>query len=245
MIRVQALRKNYGDIQALDDVSFVAEAGEVVGFLGPNGAGKTTTMRILTTFLPASSGEAEVAGFDVFRQAEEVRKRIGYLPETPPLYPELTANEYLTFVGKIKGLTGRALRERLEVILETCGLTHVRHRVCGQLSKGYKQRVGLAQALLHNPQVIILDEPTSGLDPEQILEIRKLIHNLRKNHTVLLSTHILSEVKEICSRVVVIAQGRTRFSGLLEDLTREKTLEQAFLDAVSNPNAEISKEARV
>lgn len=233
MIRAEGLSKNYGGFQALHEVSFEAKSQEVVGFLGPNGAGKSTTMRILTTFLPPSSGAASVAGFDVVKQAAEVRKRIGYLPESPPLYPELTVREYLNFVGKIKGLSKRSLRENLEKTLHSCGLTQVSDRVCGQLSKGYKQRVGIAQAILHEPEVIILDEPTSGLDPEQILEIRKLIRDLKERHTVLLSTHILSEVTEVCSRVVIVSQGRTIVQGDLAELTKAKSLEQTFLEAVS------------
>ena len=237
MIRAQGLGKEYGGFRALHEVSFEVAAQEVVGFLGPNGAGKSTTMRILTTFLPPTEGSASVAGFDVVKEAAEVRKRIGYLPETPPLYLELTVREYLVFVAKIKGLKGKILKERLESTLVSCGLTQVRDRICGQLSKGYKQRVGLAQAILHNPEVIILDEPTSGLDPEQILEIRKLIRELREKHTVLLSTHILSEVIETCSRVIIISQGRTILQGELAELTREKTLEQRFLEAVSQTRA--------
>ena len=237
MIRAQGLGKEYGGFRALHEVSFEVAAQEVVGFLGPNGAGKSTTMRILTTFRPPTEGSASVAGFDVVKEAAEVRKRIGYLPETPPLYLELTVREYLVFVAKIKGLKGKILKERLESTLVSCGLTQVRDRICGQLSKGYKQRVGLAQAILHNPEVIILDEPTSGLDPEQILEIRKLIRELREKHTVLLSTHILSEVIETCSRVIIISQGRTILQGELAELTREKTLEQRFLEAVSQTRA--------
>lgn len=237
MISAVGLRKQYGGIAALHDVTFEVGAQEVVGFLGPNGAGKTTTMRILTTFLTPSQGQASVAGFDVVKQGAEVRRRIGYLPENPPIYPELNVGEFLRFVGKIKGLSGGTLRKRIEETVEVCGLTAVFGRVCGQLSKGYKQRVGLAQAILHKPEVIILDEPTSGLDPQQILEIRKLIRTLQEQHTVLLSTHILSEVIETCNRVVIVAQGRTILSGSLAELTKEKTLEQRFLEAVSSDNS--------
>lgn len=234
MIEANGLTKKYGGLTALRDVTFRVDSHEVVGFLGPNGAGKTTTMRILTTFLPPTGGTATVAGIDVGKDPKAVRERIGYLPESPPLYYELNVTEYLRFVSKIKGVPRKAMKGRIEEMLEVCGLTGVRKRVCAQLSKGYKQRVGIAQAIIHKPEVIILDEPTSGLDPQQILEIRRLIKGLREKHTVILSTHILSEVTEVCSRVVVIAGGRTILQGELGELTREKTLEQRFLDAVSD-----------
>ena len=239
MIQAVGLKKHYGSFSALHDVTFQVGAEEVVGFLGPNGAGKTTSMRILTTFLPPSGGSAMVAGYDVVKQPAEVRRRIGYLPETPPLYPELSVREYLRFVGKIKGLRGAELRSHFDETVEVCGLSAVTGRVCGQLSKGYKQRVGLAQAIIHRPEVIILDEPTSGLDPQQILEIRKLIRDLKKRHTVLISTHILPEVVETCSRVVIIANGRTTLEGSIADLTKEKTLEERFLAAVAKDSFSI------
>ena len=208
MIEVENLTKNYGPFQALKGISFRIYKGEVIGFLGPNGAGKTTTMRILTCFMPASSGNATVAGYDVFKQSLEVRKHIGYLPESVPLYPEMTVTGYLNFVSKIKGLPRSKRAERLDVAIESCGLTERRVQIIGQLSKGYRQRVGLAQALIHDPDVIILDEPTAGLDPRQIIEIRELIKALGKEHTIILSTHILPEASITCERLIVINDGR-------------------------------------
>lgn len=208
MIEVENLTKNYGPFRALEDVSFRIEKGEVVGFLGPNGAGKTTTMRILTCFMPASSGRATVAGYDVFKESLEVRKRIGYLPENIPLYPEMTVTKYLKYISKIKGLPRSRRAERLDLAIEACGLTERRNQIIGQLSKGYRQRVGLAQALIHDPDVMIFDEPTSGLDPRQIVEIRELIKELGKEHTIILSTHILPEASMTCERLIVINEGR-------------------------------------
>ena len=208
MIEVENLTKNYGAFRALADISFRIEKGEVVGFLGPNGAGKTTTMRILTCFMPASSGKATVAGYDVFKESLEVRKRIGYLPENIPLYPEMTVSKYLKYISKIKGLPRSRRAERLDVAIEACGLTERRNQIIGQLSKGYRQRVGLAQALIHDPDVMIFDEPTSGLDPRQIIEIRELIKELGKEHTIILSTHILPEASMTCERLIVINEGR-------------------------------------
>ncbi len=208
MISVNQLGKRYGDIVAIDDVSFTLSKGEVLAFLGPNGAGKTTTMRILTCFMPATSGTASVAGFDVFEDAMEVKRRIGYLPETPPLYPEMTVSEYLIFVAKLKGLPRRDQPSGLKNALEKCGLGDVSGRMIGNLSKGFRQRVGLAQALIHNPEVLILDEPTVGLDPRQIIEIRELIKSLGGEHTIILSTHILPEATAVCQKVVIISGGR-------------------------------------
>lgn len=208
MIEVQNVTKRYGDRTAIEHVSFSVEKGEVLAFLGPNGAGKTTTMRILTCFMPATEGTAKVAGFDCFEQPLEVKARIGYLPETPPVYQELTVTEYLTFVGRLKGMKGTALRTRLPLVIEQVSLGDVRHRLIGNLSRGYRQRVGLAQALLHDPPVLILDEPTVGLDPKQIIEIRQLIKSLAGSHTVILSTHILPEATAVCQRVVIINDGR-------------------------------------
>ena len=208
MIEVENLTKNYGLFRALEDVSFRIEKGEVVGFLGPNGAGKTTTMRILTCFMPASSGKATVAGYDVFKESLEVRKRIGYLPENIPLYPEMTVSRYLKYISKIKGLPRSRRAERLDLAIEACGLTERRNQIIGQLSKGYRQRVGLAQALIHDPDVMIFDEPTSGLDPRQIVEIRELIKELGKEHTIILSTHILPEASMTCERLIIINEGR-------------------------------------
>ena len=208
MIDVQHVTKCYGKTTALEDISFSISRGEIVAFLGPNGAGKTTTMRILTGFMPPTQGTVRIAGLDCVETPWEVKKHIGYLPETPPLYLELTVKEYLTFVGRIKRLQPEQLPERMETIIAQTGLTEVRERVIGHLSRGYRQRVGLAQALLHNPPVLILDEPTTGLDPNQIIEIRDLIKNLAGSHTIILSTHMLAEATAICQRVIIIHKGR-------------------------------------
>jgi ABC-2 type transport system ATP-binding protein len=208
VIEVQGLTKHYGRVTAVDDVSFRVERGEILGFLGPNGAGKTTTMRILTGYMPASSGRAIVAGYDIFEQPIEAKRRTGYLPETPPLYPEMTVREYLTFVAKINGLPRAERRRRIDQAMERTRVADMADRHCSKLSKGYRQRVGLAQAILHNPEVLILDEPTAGLDPKQILETRELIRGLSGDHTVILSTHILPEVSQTCQRVVIINKGR-------------------------------------
>jgi len=208
MITVTELTKRYARHTAVDRISFEVLKGQIVGFLGPNGAGKTTTMRILTCFLPPTSGAATVAGFDVLQQPMEVKKRIGYLPETPPLYPEMRTAEYLSFVGSLKGLSGAALHTRVEYVCERCGIADVKNKLLGKLSKGYRQRVGLAQAIIHNPEVLILDEPTSGLDPKQINETRELIRSLAGDHTIILSTHILPEVEQTCEQVVIINKGK-------------------------------------
>jgi len=208
MIDAQNITKRYGDHTAIERVTFSVDKGEVLAFLGPNGAGKTTTMRILTCFMPATEGTARVAGYDCFEQPTEVKRRIGYLPETPPVYQELTVTEYLTFTGRLKGLGRSDLRHALDRTIERLSLGDVRHRLIANLSRGYKQRVGLAQALLHDPPVLILDEPTVGLDPKQIIEIRELIKSLAGSHTVILSTHILPEATAVCQRVVIISGGR-------------------------------------
>ena len=207
MIELQNITKYYDNFRALNNISLKVEAGEILGLLGPNGAGKTTAMRILTCFLPATSGTASVAGFDVFEDSLEVRRRLGYLPETPPLYPEMTVKSYLNFIGEIRELPANRRLQRIGYVAERLGLTENLGRVIGTLSKGYRQRVGLAQALLHNPEVLILDEPTVGLDPNQIIEIRGLIKDLAKDHTIVLSTHILPEVSMTCGRVVIINEG--------------------------------------
>jgi ABC-2 type transport system ATP-binding protein len=219
MIKVEGVSKRYPGHTAVDNISFEVEKGQVVGFLGPNGAGKTTTMRILTCFMPPSSGTASVGGFDVMEQPMEVKRRIGYLPETPPLYPEMEVAEYLTFVGKLKGMGGNSLRKRVDEVSEKCNVADVRNKLVSKLSKGYKQRVGLAQAIIHNPEVLILDEPTSGLDPKQILETRDLIKGLAGDHTIILSTHILPEVEQICERVVIISRGKVVATDSMENLT--------------------------
>jgi ABC-2 type transport system ATP-binding protein len=219
MIKVEGLTKRYARTIAVDDISFEVQKGQIVGFLGPNGAGKTTTMRVLTCFLPPTAGTAQVAGFDVLEQALEVKKRIGYLPETPPLYPDMEVSEYLTFVGKLKGLAGADVPKRVNEVCDRCAITDVRMKLIGKLSKGYRQRVGLAQAILHNPDVLILDEPTSGLDPKQIIETRELIGSLAGDHTIILSTHILSEVEHSCERVIIINQGKLVAQDTVANLT--------------------------
>jgi ABC-2 type transport system ATP-binding protein len=208
MIKVQGLTKRYARTVAVDNISFEVEKGQIVGFLGPNGAGKTTTMRVLTCFLPPTMGTANVAGFDVIENPMEVKKRIGYLPESPPLYPEMEVIEYLTFVGKLKGIPSGDLNRRIDEVVGRCAIGDVRTRLIGKLSKGFRQRVGLAQAIIHNPPVLILDEPTSGLDPKQIIEIRELLKSLAGEHTIILSTHILSEVEHSCEHVIIIDRGK-------------------------------------
>ena len=208
MIEVQNVTKNYGPFQALKDISFQVDKGQIVGFLGPNGAGKTTTMRILTCFMPASSGNVTVAGYDVFKASREVRKRVGYLPENVPLYLEMTVTKYLRYMAKIRGVLRSRIKEQLDKTVEACGLTERRHQIIGQLSRGFRQRVGLAQALIHEPDVLILDEPTSGLDPRQIVEIRELIKTLGKERTILFSTHILPEASLTCERLIIISRGK-------------------------------------
>ncbi len=221
MINVSNLTKYYGDYAAIRDVSFEVPAGKVVGFLGPNGAGKTTTMRILAGFLTATSGKAVIDGYDVFWQQLEVRRRIGYMPENCPLYGEMRVVEYLRFRAGIKGLHGRKQRRRLDFVLQRCWLTDVRRQLVGTLSKGYRQRVGLADALLADPSVLILDEPTAGLDPTQIRASRELIRELGQQHTILLSTHILPEVEMTCDSVIIIHRGQVVASGSLKDLGRQ------------------------
>jgi ABC-2 type transport system ATP-binding protein len=208
MIDVQQITKRYGQHTAIDRVTFSVAKGEVLAFLGPNGAGKTTTMRILTCFMPPTEGQATVAGYDCLEQSMDVKRRIGYLPETPPVYQELTVQEYLRFVGRLRGLAGAMLTTAMSREIERLGLGSVQHRLIGNLSRGYRQRVGLAQALIHDPPVLILDEPTVGLDPKQIIEIRELIKSLAGSHSVILSTHILPEATAVCQRVVIISGGR-------------------------------------
>ena len=219
MIEVQHLTKRYGGFTAVNDVSFKVEKGEILGFLGPNGAGKTTTMRVLTGYMPASEGKALVAGYDVFSEPIEAKRRTGYLPETPPLYPDMTVRDYLMFVSRIKGVPRSERKSRVATIMERTRISDMAARHCGKLSKGYKQRVGLAQALIHNPDVLILDEPTAGLDPKQIIETRKLIKELAGDHTIILSTHILPEVSQTCQRVVIINKGHVVAVDTPENLT--------------------------
>jgi ABC-2 type transport system ATP-binding protein len=219
VIEVQHLTKRYGRFTAVEDVSFRVERGEILGFLGPNGAGKTTTMRILTGYMPATDGRALVGGFDVFDQPIEAKRRTGYLPETPPLYPDMSVVDYLNFVARIKGVPSADRRQRVQAVMERTRVADMASRLCSRLSKGYKQRVGLAQALIHNPDVLILDEPTAGLDPKQIIETRQLIKELAGNHTIILSTHILPEVAQTCQRVVIINKGRVVAVDTPENLT--------------------------
>src|SRR5438552_5615944 len=221
MIEVQRLTKHYGPITAIRDVSFSVAPGEIVGFLGPNGAGKSTTMRILACFMPASSGTAQVAGHDVFRESLEVRRRIGYLPESVPLYGDLRVAPYLDFVAEVKGVGRAERRRRVAEVMERCLITDVQHRLIGRLSKGYRQRVGLAQAILGDPEVLILDEPTIGLDPKQITEIRSLIKSFAGRHTVILSTHILPEVSMVCGGVIIINKGSVVAQGAIDRLVEQ------------------------
>jgi ABC-2 type transport system ATP-binding protein len=218
MITVKGLTKRYARTVAVDNISFEVAKGQIVGFLGPNGAGKTTTMRILTCFMPPTAGTATVAGFDVLEQPMEVKKRIGYLPETPPLYPEMDVGSYLEFVGKLKGLRGADLKRRVGEVCERCNVADVRTKLISKLSKGYRQRVGLAQAIIHNPEVLILDEPTAGLDPKQIIQTRELIQGLASDHTIILSTHILPEVEQTCQQVLIIAKGKLVATDTVEGL---------------------------
>ena len=224
MIQVDNLTKYFGPVLAIDHVTFEVDQGEIVGFLGLNGAGKTTTMRILTSYLPATSGVARVAGFDVMTQSLDVRRNIGYLPESVPLYPEMRVEEYIVFRAKLKGVPRKDRASRVEYCLDRCRLKEVRRRLIGTLSKGYRQRVGLADAMVHDPAIFILDEPTSGLDPMQIRETLALIKELGESHTVLLSTHILPEVEAICERVIIIAGGRVSFSRSLADIESQAVI---------------------
>jgi ABC-2 type transport system ATP-binding protein len=220
MIEVSNLTKRYAGRTAVSDISFSVARGEIVGLLGPNGAGKSTTMRILSCFMPATSGTARVAGFDVFHQSDEVRRRIGFMPENNPLYPEMRVREYLKFRARLKGLGWKQSRQRVDTVMEQCGLTDVRRRIIGQLSKGYRQRVGLADALVHEPELIILDEPTIGLDPNQIRSVRQLIKSLAGKHTVLISTHILPEAEMMCGRMLIMFDGKILAADTPENLQR-------------------------
>lgn len=244
MIEVSELSKHYGDVVAVENISFRAEQGVILGFLGPNGAGKTTTMRMLTCYLPPSQGEAKVAGFDVFEESREVRKRIGYLPEQPPVYHDMTVKAYLRFVAKIKGVSSSALNGRLDETMEKTGIAHHQNTVIGHLSKGYRQRVGLAQALIHEPEVLILDEPTVGLDPRQIIEIREMIKGLGGDHTVILSTHILSEVSMTCGQLVIINNGRIAGEGTPESLMAQLKEGEVLRAHIDGPGQEVQNMLR-
>ncbi|MCF7800758.1 MAG: ABC transporter ATP-binding protein [Candidatus Marinimicrobia bacterium] len=221
MIEVQNVSKSYGPVHAVRDISFSVKRGEILGFLGPNGAGKTTTMRILSCFMPATAGTARVAGYDVFNEAMEVKKRIGYLPENPPLYLEQTVDDFLRFVAGIKGVPSQDVKSKIDRALTLTSTMDVRHRIIGKLSKGFRQRIGLAQALIHEPEILILDEPTVGLDPAQIIEVRELIKGLAGDHTIILSTHILPEVEQTCDRVVIINKGQVVAEDTTTGLTRK------------------------
>jgi len=235
MIVVENLVKKYGDFTAVDGISFNVEKGQILGFLGPNGAGKSTTMKIMTAFMPATEGSIKVAGHDVFDEPMEVKRKVGYCPETPPLYLEMRVGEYLEYVAALKQLPKDKLKGRMDFVAEHCGLGHALKHIIGTLSKGFRQRVGIAQALIHDPEVVILDEPTVGLDPVQIVEIRNLIRGLAKSHTVILSTHILPEVVMTCDRVVLINKGKVLADGSVESLTSGsgETLEQAYVRIVA------------
>jgi len=243
MIKVEGLTKRYARNIAVDHISFQVDKGQIVGFLGPNGAGKTTTMRILTCFMPPTDGTAEVAGFDVLESPMEVKRRIGYLPESPPVYPDMEVIEYLEFVARIKGLPKASIAKRIDEVMEKCAITDVRKKEIGKLSKGYRQRVGLSQAILHNPDVLVLDEPTSGLDPHQILETRELIKGLSGDHTIILSTHILSEVEATCERVIIIAKGKLVATDTVENLTSRLHGAQMVAIEVGPRESAVSTEA--
>jgi ABC-2 type transport system ATP-binding protein len=236
MIKVQRLTKRYARTIAVQQISFEVQKGQIVGFLGPNGAGKTTTMRMLTCFLPPTDGTASVAGFDILRQPLEVKRRIGYLPETPPLYLEMETEEYLSFVGKLKGLSGADLGRRVDYVCERCAIGDVRSKLLGKLSKGYRQRVGLAQAIIHNPDVLILDEPTAGLDPKQINETRDLIRSLAGDHTIVLSTHILPEVEQTCEQVIIINRGKLVATDSVQNLQQRARGGESVLVEVAGRN---------
>jgi ABC-2 type transport system ATP-binding protein len=243
MIEVENLTKRYGPTLAVSDVSFAAQKGEVLGFLGPNGAGKTTTMRVITGYLPPSEGRVRVAGYDVVEEPLESKRRTGYLPETPPIYPDMSVTEYLAFVGRIKGVARRELKSRLDEIAERCAITDVRHRQIGKLSKGYRQRVGLAQALIHNPEVLVLDEPTAGLDPKQIIETRQLIKGLAGLHTVILSTHILPEVEQTCQEVLIINRGHLVATDTVDNLQHRARGGETVLVEVGSANGALDSAA--
>jgi ABC-2 type transport system ATP-binding protein len=240
VIEVQHLTKRYGPFTAVDDVSFSVGSGEILGFLGPNGAGKTTTMRVITGYMPASEGSVTVAGHDVFSAPIEAKKRTGYLPETPPLYPDMTVRDYVTFVARIKGVPSREVRDRVEAVMKRTHIADMASRHCGKLSKGYRQRVGLAQALIHNPDVLVLDEPTAGLDPKQIIESRQLIKELGGGHTVVLSTHILPEVSQTCQRVVIINKGKVVAVDTPDNLTARLRGSETMFVQVHAPGADVA-----
>jgi len=241
LIEVKDLTKYYGRKMAIENVTFEVEKGEILGFLGPNAAGKTTTMRIVTCFMPATAGSASVAGLDVFENSREVRRKIGYLPEHPPLYNDMTVDYYLDFVSTIKGVESSAKTRRIGEVIEKCGLKEVRSEIIGRLSKGFRQRVGLAQALVHDPEVLVLDEPTIGLDPKQIIEVRQLIKGLSGDHTVILSTHILPEVSMTCGRVIIINEGKIAAVDTPENLIRKLDDSERIHIELTGPKVDVVK----
>jgi len=243
MITVKELTKRYARNTAVDHISFDVQKGQIVGFLGPNGAGKTTTMRMLTCFMPPTAGAAVVAGFDVLEQPLEVKKRIGYLPESPPLYPEMETAEYLAFVGRLKGISGADLGKRVDFVCERCAVSDVKNKLLGKLSKGYRQRVGLAQAIIHNPDVLILDEPTAGLDPKQINETRDLIKGLAGDHTIILSTHILPEVEQTCEQVIIINKGKLVATDSVQNLQNRARGAESVLLEIAGRDGELDRTA--
>src|SRR5579863_1489023 len=245
MITVNGLTKRYAHTTAVDQISFEVGKGQIVGFLGPNGAGKTTTMRMLTCFLTPTHGTATVAGYDILEQPMEVKKRIGYLPETPPVYPEMRVGEYLSFVGQLKGLPSSDLGARVDYACERCAVADVRNKLIGKLSKGYRQRVGLAQAIIHNPDVLILDEPTAGLDPKQINETRDLIKSLAGDHTIILSTHILPEVSQTCERVIIINKGKVIATDSVSNLQNRARGGESVIVEVAGRNGDLDPSAVV
>ena len=242
MIEVESLSKSYGPREAIKNLSFQIEKGEIVALLGPNGAGKSTTMNILSCIMPASSGTAKICGFDIFEQSLEIRKLIGYLPETPPLYSDMVVTDFLAFASRLRNISSRETPLAVERVIEQCSLKEVKNRIIGRLSKGYQQRVGIAQALVHNPDILILDEPTIGLDPIQIIEIRKLIQDLASSHTIILSSHILPEITQICKRVIIISDGEIAAVDSLEALTtRLRKGERLILKLRHSNNETIGK----
>ena len=245
MIEVEKLSKSYGPREAIRDLSFYIGKGEVVGFLGPNGAGKSTTMNILSCIMPASSGSAKICGFDVFEQSFEIRKLIGYLPETPPLYTDMLVFDYLIFSAKLRNIPSSKAPAAAERVIEKCSLKDVRNRIIGRLSKGYQQRVGIAQALVHEPNILILDEPTIGLDPLQIIEIRKLIQELAASHTIILSSHILPEITQICKRVIIINDGQIAAVDSLESLTTRLNKGERFILKIRQKSNETIEKLRM
>ena len=244
MIEVENLSKSYGPREAIKNLSFQIKKGEVVGFLGPNGAGKSTTMNILSCIMPASSGTAKICGFDIFEQSLEIRKLIGYLPETPPLYSDMVVTDFLAFASRLRNISSRETPLAVERVIEQCSLKEVKNRIIGRLSKGYQQRVGIAQALVHNPDILILDEPTIGLDPIQIIEIRKLIQDLASSHTIILSSHILPEITQICKRVIIISDGEIAAVDSLEALTTRLRKGERLLLKLRHSNNETAEKIR-